>query len=53
MNETGFEFPDWAMAPNENLVREFEEPFDLSLPEDYWEFLAKHAGNLWSGLPVP
>jgi SMI1 / KNR4 family (SUKH-1) len=45
MDETGFELPEWAVAPNETLVREFEDKFGLSLPEEYREFLVKHGGK--------
>jgi hypothetical protein len=40
----GFKLPWWCKAPSELLVREYEERFGLTLPDDYREFLVHHGG---------
>jgi hypothetical protein len=40
----GFELPEWCVPPSENLVREYEKRFELTLPPDYREFLVHHGG---------
>jgi hypothetical protein len=40
----GFELPEWCNPPSEQLVREYEKRFDLTLPTDYREFLVYHGG---------
>lgn len=40
----GFDFPEWCLPPSDELVRNYERQFALSLPSDYREFLVYHAG---------
>jgi len=44
LTELRFETTNRCIAPNEYLVKEYEDEFDLSLPDDYREFLVHHAG---------
>jgi hypothetical protein len=39
-----FTLPEWCLPPSEQLVREYEKRFGLSLPADYREFLVHHGG---------
>jgi hypothetical protein len=36
--------PEWCLAPSEELVRDFEREFRLSLPADYCCFLSEYGG---------